>query len=332
MAKTVKIAVIGAGAWGTALSKVLSENGHDVALWSRNTEVISEINNKNKNSSYLPDIFLPRNINATRDFKNLEGSDALFLVTPAQNIRMLSKALQEIKLGNIPIVICSKGIEQETLKLMSEIVSEMLPANKIAVLSGPNFADEIARGLPAASTLACKDKKSGEDIVGMLNNNNFRIYLSDDVIGAEIGGAVKNVIAIACGIAVGRNLGENARAALITRGLAEIARLAKAKGGRPETLMGLAGMGDLVLTCSSLKSRNMSLGYELGQGKPLQAILKKRQGKVTEGLTTTHSVQALAASLKVEMPITETVYNILYKEQDIDIAIKSLLERPVRPE
>jgi len=329
---TKKIAIIGGGAWGTALAIKIAANGNDVSLWCRNPELALRINKSRENKSYLSGIKLPKNINAVSDFADISSAEAIFLCIPAQHMREQMSDVRCRVSENVPLVICSKGIEEKSLKLMSEVVREIFQKNPIAILSGPNFASEIAAGLPAAATLACKNKKIGKEIAQILASNVFRIYQSTDIIGAEVGGAVKNVIAIACGIAMGKDYGENARAALITRGLAETTRLAAKLGGKTETLMGLAGIGDLVLTCSSTKSRNMSLGYELGKGGNLVKILKNRGHKVTEGVASSRSVALLAKKLKLEMPISAAVYAILHEGAGIDETIAGLLNRKTREE
>jgi glycerol-3-phosphate dehydrogenase (NAD(P)+) len=252
-------------------------------------------------------------------------------VVPAQHLRSVASALAPVLHQGIPVVLCAKGIEAKTGALMSEIASAVLPAAKLAVLSGPTFAGEVARGLPTAVTLATADAALGQTLIAALGTRSFRPYLASDVIGAEIGGAVKNVLAIACGIVVGRRLGDNARAALITRGLAEMVRLATAKGGRPETLMGLSGLGDLTLTCTGLQSRNHSLGVALGEGQILADIIGPRRS-IAEGVDSAGAVAGLAARLGIEMPIVAAVDAILHRAADIGETIATLLARPFRSE
>lgn len=316
MQNSNKIFVVGKGAWGTAIANILKANGADVSIISRSK--------KNK-TKIKPD----KKIKILTDVKTLGSADVIFLAVPAQAIRETLKKFPEIK-KRVPFIILSKGIERGSLKLMSAVVEEFFPENPIAILSGPNFAAEVAKKKPAASALASKNKKAAEEIIKSLSNENFRIYYSDDVIGAEIGGAVKNVIAIAAGISEGKKLGENARAAIITRGLAEIARLSLALGGKGETLMGLSGVGDLFLTASSKKSRNMKFGFELGRGVSLQKLIK--ENKTIEGLFSSEAVIALARKHSIEMPICQAVYNILYERQNIDSEIKKLLSRPAKEE
>lgn len=322
------ISVLGAGAWGTALAVVASQSGATVTLWSRNPEVRDTIASAHENRRYLPGIRINPSIKVTDNLKDAAQADALVLVVPAQKLREFCQGLTPYITTRTPLILCCKGIEQDSLMLMSEVVASVLPANPVAILSGPNFADEVARGLPTATTLACEDAVVREQLAFLFRSATFRPYTSDDAIGAQIGGAVKNVLAIACGIVQGKGLGENAKAALITRGMAEMQRLAIAKGGKSKTLMGLSGMGDLILTCGSIKSRNMSLGFALGEGVALEAILSERHS-VTEGVATAKSVVELARKLQVDMPICEAVNAILHENAAIEETMKSLLNRPL---
>lgn len=325
----MKISVIGSGAWGTALAQVTKKSGLDVVIWSRNKLVVDDINNNNQNSLYLKGIKLNPDIMATSDFKEAIEGEILLLVVPSQVLRDICGKLKEAGLkADTPLVICCKGIEQTTHKLMSEVVREVFPENPVAVLSGPNFADEIAKGLPAATTIAADNVAIDKALVSILGTPTFRTYNTEDIIGAQIGGAVKNVLAIACGISAGKGFGENAKAALITRGLAEIGRLCVAKGGDFQTLMCLCGVGDIMLTCSSMKSRNMSLGYELGKGRSLDSVMSERNS-VAEGVITSKSVMELARSLGVDMPICEAVYKIIHEKAGMDETITNLLSRPL---
>jgi glycerol-3-phosphate dehydrogenase (NAD(P)+) len=323
------IGIIGGGAWGTALATVARRAKRDVLLWTYEPEVAAAINGKHENKLFLPGIALDKKIKATNKLADLSSCDVLLLAVPAQHTRAIVKQLTGT--NGKPVVICAKGIKQKTAKLLSEIVSEELPKAKLAVLSGPSFAAEVAQDKPTALTLASKDKVLGEALVRALGTKHFRLYLTDDVIGAQIGGAVKNVLAVACGIAAGCKLGDNARAALITRGLAELVRLGNAMGAKPETLMGLSGLGDLVLTCSSLQSRNMSLGMALGKGTTLADILAKRHS-VTEGVFTAAAAKLLADKHKVDMPIVTAVDAVLNKGAAIVDTIEALLARPMKTE
>ncbi len=328
-----RIGIIGAGAWGTALATLAHRAGLEVLLQAFEPDVASAINGDHENTLYLPGVALDPAIEATADIAEAAaGAEAIILAAPAQFLRPVMGTLKDgFERGvppGVPIVICAKGIEQDTGALMSEIAAEVLPETPVAVLSGPTFANEVACDLPAAVTLAASDEALGIELSDALGTPRFRVYRSDDVIGAQIGGAVKNVLAIGCGIAEGRGLGDNARAALITRGLAEIVRLGLAKGGRPETLMGLCGIGDLVLTCNAMQSRNFSLGVALGKGDALADILDAR-ASIAEGVFSAASVNQLARGLGIDMPICLAVDGILNHFADIDAAIEGLLSRPV---
>ncbi|GAA0571926.1 NAD(P)H-dependent glycerol-3-phosphate dehydrogenase [Caenispirillum bisanense] len=327
-----RIGVIGGGAWGTALAQTLRRAGRDVVVWAREPQVVDAINRRHENPDYLPGVALDPRIHATTEAIDALAADAVLMVTPAQHLRSVCALLAPRWPTGVPAVICAKGIEQASGLLMHEAVEEALPADvPVAVLSGPTFAAEVVRGLPTAVTLACDDEWLGRALVEAIGTATFRPYWSGDRVGAEIGGAVKNVMAIASGIVEGRRLGDNARAALLTRGLAEISRLAVAKGGRPETLMGLSGLGDLMLTASSLQSRNYSLGFALGEGKALADILAGRKA-VTEGVHTASAVVALAARLGVDMPICAAVDAVLNRGADLDATIQALLARPFKAE
>ncbi len=320
----MKAGVLGAGAWGTAIAITLTRAGCEVMLWAREPEVVESINSKNENTLFLEGTKLPKALKATGKLEDLKDVEAIFTVTPSQFMAATCEQLKAIGLGkNIPLVLCSKGVDQQSLKLMSEVTEEILP-NPVAVLSGPTFADEVADGLPASVTLACKDEKLAEKLAKMLRHRMFKIYTTNDMIGAQISGSVKNVLAIACGIAAGRNLGQNAQAALITGGLAEIRRLCIAKGGRSETIMGLCGLGDVILTCGSPKSRNMSLGMALGQGQTLKEYMAGRK-TVAEGVYSADSVTRLAKKMGVSMPICEAVQRILHESVPIETIAEELI-------
>lgn len=325
-----RIVVVGGGAWGTALAATAVRAGRRVRLWARRAGVAQAVE-RGCNNVYLPGVALPAGITATTDIAAVAEAQAVLLVAPAQFLRSVCRQAAPYWPAGVPAVICAKGVETGTLALMTDVVAEELPMAPPAVLSGPTFAAEVARGLPTAVTLACGDAELGARLVAAIGTTTFRPYLTDDVVGAEVGGAVKNVLAIACGIVSGRSLGDNARAALITRGLAEVMRLAVAQGGRRETLMGLSGLGDLILTANSPQSRNYSLGVALGQGRALAEILAERQA-VTEGVASAASVVGLARRLGVNMPIAEAVDAILHGGAGIDATIDTLLARPFRPE
>jgi glycerol-3-phosphate dehydrogenase (NAD(P)+) len=326
-----RVGVIGGGAWGTALAEVARRAGRDVTLWALEPEVVAAINSQHRNTLYLPDVPLDTGIAATTDMVAAAKADILLLVAPAQHLRVICTTLAPHIKTKTPVLICAKGIERGTSALMTDVVAEALPQAAMMVLSGPTFAREVAMGLPTAITLGASDQNLGRAVANAISSKTFRPYLSEDVVGAEVGGAVKNVLAIGCGMADGKGLGANARAALLTRGLAEIVRLAVARGGKPETLMGLSGLGDLVLTATSLQSRNYSLGVALGKGQTLDEVLGARRA-VTEGVTTAEAVVTLAAKLRVDMPICTAIDRVLNHNASIDDMLKGLLERPLRDE
>ncbi len=326
-----KIGIIGGGAWGTALAVAANRAGREVILWAREPEVVEAIARRHVNELFLPGIPLDPAIQATDKVEQAIDVDVVLLVAPAQHIRAVCREVASIWRPDLPAIICAKGIEQKTLELMSTVLEETLPQAPIAVLSGPTFAIEVARGSPTAVTLACADADLGQALLKTIGTSTFRPYYSDDVIGAQVGGAVKNVLAIACGVVAGRELGDNARAALITRGLAEIVRLAEAMGAKRETLMGLSGLGDLILTANSMQSRNMSLGAALGRGEKLDEILGKRKS-VAEGVHSAVAVMGLAARYQAEMPICAAVDALINQGADIDTTIQGLLARPFKSE
>jgi len=325
-----KIGVIGAGAWGTALAQALANSGRDILMWAREAEVVESINKHHENKMYLPGIRLNEMIKATHNQDEMSACDIYLISTPAQHIRTTLDNMK-FQLTGKPYIICAKGIEKESGLLMSEVSSEVIPDGKIGFLCGPTFAGEIARGLPCAVTLAMQDKSLGEEIVSVIGTRTLRTYLTDDIIGAQIGGSVKNVIAIASGVIKGRGMGESARCALVTRGLTEMSRLAKAMGARKETLMGMCGVGDLMLTASSMQSRNFSLGVALGEGKTLEEILGDRIA-VTEGVHTAKALRVMARNNAVDMPISRAVYDFLHEGVPVDDIIEKVLDRPLRKE
>ncbi len=323
----MKIGVLGGGAWGTALAQVAARNDQPVTLWAREDDVVASINGGRENTMFLPGIPLAPSIRATSDLAALSDCDALLVVVPAQFLRSV---LSQLSADNRPLVLCAKGIEAGTQKLVAEIARELHPDAPVAVLSGPTFAHEVAKGLPTAVTLACEDDALRDALAERLGGSTFRTYGSSDVTGAEIGGAVKNVLAIACGVVEGAGLGLNARAALIARGFAEMTRFGVARGGRPETLAGLSGLGDLVLTCSSTNSRNFSLGVGLGQGKAAAELLADRR-TVAEGAATAPVLREAARAAGVEMPVTEAVCALL-EGTPVRTVVDALLARPPRGE
>ena len=325
------VGVIGAGAWGTALAQVCARAGRAVTLWAREGEVRASIAESGENALFLPGVTLDPAIRATGDHADLSACDLILAVPPAQHMRASLTAFAPHAPTHASIVLCAKGVEQGSLKLMTEVAAEVLPNHTLAVLSGPSFAGEVARGLPTAVTLACAEDHCAERIAEAIAGPAFRPYLATDLIGAEAGGAVKNVLAIACGIVEGRGLGRSAHAALITRGFAELTRFAVALGGQAETVAGLCGLGDLVLTCSSPQSRNMSVGLALGGGQTLAEALAGKLS-VAEGVASAPAVAALARKLDVDMPICQAVNAILEGEADVDAAIAGLLSRPLKSE
>ncbi len=325
------VGIVGAGAWGTALAIPAKRAGRDVLIWAYEPETLADLTRNHRNEVYLPGVRLDPAIGATGRLSEVADRDFLLLATPAQHTRAIAGELAPHLGRRQPLVICSKGIEQRTGKLISQVVAETAPEAKIAVLSGPSFAAEVARGLPAAVTLATAEEALGRALSHALSHPPFRCYWSDDVIGAEIGGAVKNVYAIAAGIVAGKTLGASAHAALVTRGFAEMARLGTALGARLETLAGLSGLGDLVLTCGSAQSRNMSLGLALGKGESLDDVLGQRLG-VTEGVYTASALVAMAAAHGIDMPIAQAVHAVISGRATVDAAIEALLARPLRPE
>jgi len=304
--------------------------GRDVVLWALEPEVAESINGRHVNALYLPEVPLDPAITATTDLAQAAQADVILLVAPAQHVRAIAGNLAPHVKAGVPILICAKGIELKTGALMTEAAAALSHAT-LMVLSGPSFATEVAKGLPTALTLATTQAERGRAVAEAIGSRTLRPYIASDLIGAQIGGAVKNVLAIACGICAGRALGENAKAALLTRGIAEIVRFAVARGGQRETLMGLSGLGDLVLTAASMQSRNYSLGFALGQGRTLEQVLGERRS-VTEGVTTAAAVTDLAAQLHVDMPICAAVHAILSRDAAIDAVMAALLDRPLKDE
>jgi glycerol-3-phosphate dehydrogenase (NAD(P)+) len=325
------IGVAGGGAWGTALAATARLAGRNVLIWARSAGVVDEINQRHTNGAYLPGVTLDSDLAATSDLSRLADADAVLLATPAQSQRATARALAPYIAPGTPIVVCSKGLEQGTGKLMTEVLAEEIPSCRIAVLSGPGFADDVVRGLPTALTLACAEEPLGKDLVEAIGYRHFRLYWSGDTTGVALGGALKNVLAIAAGIVDGRKLGASAHAALVTRGFAELRRLGHVLGAQPETLMGLSGLGDLLLTCGSPQSRNMRLGRSLGQGRALKDALSDLHS-TAEGVYTAASAVRQAADHGVEMPIAAAVHAIIEGELSVDAAIQSLLARPFRSE
>jgi glycerol-3-phosphate dehydrogenase (NAD(P)+) len=321
-----RLAVIGGGAWGTALAQVAAGAGRDTRLWVLEPEVAESVNSANENRLYLPGVPLSPAIRATNDLADLASCDAWLVVTPAQHMRAV---LEAAPAAGKPLLLCSKGIENSSGLMLHHVAAEVCPDSPIAVISGPTFAHEVAAAMPTAVTLACEDWDLGEALRERIALPTFRIYLSDDVTGAEIGGAVKNVLAIACGVVEGARLGQNARAALIARGFAEMARFGLAHGARLETLTGMAGLGDLVLTCTSTSSRNFSLGKALGEGGDPAALMADRR-TVAEGAFTAPVLRRIADDKGIDMPIVTAVDDLLAGRRDLPQVLEALRTRPPR--
>ena len=322
------IGVIGGGAWGTALAQVAAGKGHETLLWAREPEVVDGINTRRENPVFLAGVPLNPLVRATDDLAGLDDCDAWLVVTPAQHIRSVQSSAPACCK---PLILCSKGIEEGSGALLHQVAHDVCPHSDVMVLSGPTFAHEVAAGLPTALTLAAADATKAEQVRDRLALPGFRIYLSDDLAGAEVGGAVKNVLAIACGVVEGKGLGQNARAALIARGFAEMNRFAATYGARRETLAGLCGLGDLVLTCSSTSSRNFSLGKGIGEGRSA-AELMADQKTVAEGAFTAPVLHRLAQERGIEMPIVAAVNALLSGEAGVNDVLEQLLSRPPRVE
>ena len=324
----MKIGIIGGGAWGTALAQVASAGGQDTLLWALEADVVAAVNSRNENPVFLSGLPLNPSIRGTSDLSDLNGCDAWLVVTPAQHMRAV---LEQASDCSKPLILCSKGIEERSGQLLHKVAKQACPDAVVAVLSGPTFAHEVARGLPTAVTLAAEDPALAERLRDRMKLPTFRIYVSDDVAGAEIGGAVKNVLAIACGVVEGKGLGQNARAALIGRGFAEMTRFGQALGARRETLAGLSGLGDLVLTCSSSSSRNYSLGKGIGEGRSAAELLADRK-TVAEGAFTAPVLARLAREQDIDMPIVQAVDALIAGRATVDQVLDALLTRPSRAE
>ena len=320
----MKLGIVGGGAWGTALAQVASHGGRETLLWALENDVVAAVNDRHENLVYLPGIPLNEAIRATPDLGELGGCDAWLMVTPAQHMRSV---LERASPADRILVLCSKGIEARSGKLLHEVAHEVCRSSPVAVLSGPSFAHEVAAGLPTAVTLACEDRVLGEQLRARINLTSFRTYCTDDVAGAEAGGAVKNVLAIACGIVDGKGFGQSARAAVIARGFAEMTRFGVAMGGRRETLAGLSGLGDLVLTCSSTSSRNFSLGKAIGEGRDPSHLMKDRR-TVAEGAHTAPVLHRIAIERDIDMPIVGAVVDLLEGKVAIDELLETMLSRP----
>ena len=323
------IAIVGGGAWGTALAQAAAAAGRRVTLAMRDPKRAGEVERSRVNARHLPEVVLDPRIRVTASFEELRAAEAVLLVVPAQAMRQVVQALPPDLPNDVPLVICAKGIERASGRFLSDIVTELRPGAPVAILSGPSFAADVARGLPTAVTLACRDGALASALAASLSGPTFRVYHGADVRGVEIGGAGKNVLAIACGIVEGRGLGESAKAALTARGFAELLRFARAHGGQAETLMGLSGLGDLVLSCSSAQSRNFAFGERLGRDVPLP---EAPAGKLVEGAFTASALMDLAHAAQVDMPISEAVASVVAGRMDVDAAVTALMSRPLRAE
>ena len=330
-----KVGVLGGGSWGTALAKLSADLGYETKIWAFEKECADSINLQHENKTFLKNIILPTNLTATNDIENvLAWCDILIITIPTQFIRNSLKAIDLNKFENIEAIIsASKGIEISTLKICSEIYAELFPdlERKIFYISGPSFALEVAKKMPTTIVLAGKDSKMAKELQKDFSSDYFRIYTNEDIVGVEIGGAVKNVVAIATGLSDGLGYGNNTRAAIITRGLAEITRLVLQKGGSLETMSGLAGLGDLVLTCTSTLSRNYSFGYRLGQGEISSDIMNSSQ-MVCEGVFTAKALYSLAKEENIEMPIAQKIYEIIYEGVEPKVAVFDLMQRELKNE
>ncbi|AOM82794.1 NAD(P)H-dependent glycerol-3-phosphate dehydrogenase [Salisediminibacterium beveridgei] len=329
------VTVVGSGSWGTALSMVLADNGHRVSLWSRSIEQVEAINQDRRNPKYVPDIVLPEGIKATADMAEaLNNTEVVVVVVPTKAMRQVLPEIRKHLDKAVLFVHASKGIEPETNMRISEIIEEEIPEalrRGVVVLSGPSHAEEVCEKQPTTVTSACEDDELAREIQDLFMNNDFRVYTNPDVIGVEMGGALKNIIAIGAGMTAGLGFGDNAKAALMTRGLAEIARLGLKLGANPMTFAGLGGLGDLIVTCTSVHSRNWRAGYALGLGKSVQEV-EKDLGMVVEGIRTTKAAYQLATKLNVEMPITEELYQVLFHDKPVNEAVAELMGRVKKQE
>lgn len=326
-----RVSIIGAGAWGTALALTAFRAGSQVTMWSISLDEVETINQRHENVYRLPGVPLDPSLYATTDPDETAQADLVILAPPAQFMRSTCKTFCKVLTSDVPLIIASKGIENETSRLMSEVIRDYFPQNPLLVLSGPSFANDVAKRLPTAVALAAEDLSLSQKIAHQLSSQYFRLYASNDIIGTQLGGACKNIIAIACGVIEGRELGDNARAALVTRGLAEITRLGCAMGGKLETFLGLSGVGDITLTSLSSQSRNKSFGLSLGRGTPLEELLSNKK-TLTEGVHTVAGTIALAEKFQVQMPITFAMNTLLNQGGAVETLIEDILTRPLKVE
>ena len=326
-----RISVLGAGAWGTALALTAARAGRDVTLWGRNTDSLEMIASERQLPQYLPGITFDQPLQTTTDLTEAADADCILMVTPAQTTHTIAEEIGFFVRKGTPVILAAKGLEKGTQRMMSEVLADYLPQAKPAILSGPSFAADVARGLPTAVTIAAETDLLAAQLCASLSNRTFRPYASSDMIGVQLGGALKNVLAIACGIVEGKKLGASAHAALMTRGFAEMQRLALKRGARPDTLMGLSGFGDVALSCSNPQSRNFSFGFALGEGAKLEELLGPG-AKLSEGAYTARVACELAGQSGIEMPIANAVANVLDRTTSIDEAVEALMTRPLRRE
>ena len=328
--KIKNIGILGSGAWGTALACILNKKVK-ITLWAYEKEVANEINKKRINKLYLPEIKVPGNVYATNDLKEISKCDFIFICIPSQFIKKIILDIKKYCRKKIIFIICSKGMENKTKILISETIERIIPKSNIAVLSGPSFAIEVAKKKPTAVTIASKKQKNAEILANLVNSKNFRCYYTNDIIGAQLGGVIKNILAIASGIAESQKLGFNAKAALITRGLSEMKRVGVAYGAKESTFYGLSGLGDLILTCNSKLSRNFITGLLVGKGKSIKEITKS-QKTVSEGIINSKTIFELSKKKKIDIPVCESVYRILYKKVKIKETIENILSRDIKKE
>ena len=329
--RIVNAAIIGAGGWGTALAALWGKDGREIVLWGHNADRIARMRKTRENSDYLPGLQLPGSVKVTSDLDDCAAADLVVLATPSTALRKTATHLAKISLADAVLLSCTKGIEHGSGMRMTEILRETFPLNKIAVLSGPNLASEVAKGLPTATVIACEDGECAANLQSALGSSRFRIYTSPDVVSIELGGALKNVFAIAAGISDGLELGDNAKAALVVRSLAELVRFGVTMGGTAHAFYGLSGAGDLILTCYSESSRNHTVGKRLGHGEALREITASMK-MIAEGIPTARSAWECARRLNITTPITDQVYSILYKQKKPGIALEELLKREPKPE
>ena len=321
----IQVGLLGGGSWGTTVASLTARNT-DTMLWARNVDTVNEINDHHTNSKYLPGALLNKNLKASTSIQEVvENADVLIMGVPSQHFRQVLREAKPFIRPWIPIVSLAKGLELGTKMRMTQIIAEELPGHPAGVLTGPNLAKEIHNGKAAAAVIAMVDKTIGKELQGVFNSGLFRVYTNTDVIGCELGGALKNIMAIATGMGDGANAGDNTRAALITRGLSELTRLGTAMGGKRRTFAGLAGMGDLVATCSSSKSRNHHVGFQIGRGKSLDQIIEE-MNEVAEGVKTAKAVMELAEDYNVDMPISREVYKVLYEGNTVNDAFMGLIK------